>query len=246
MKPGIGDQESGVETRERTTSDFRLPALVARVSALCVVKLGGSLLSWPAWPAAFRRWLATHPDRRTILIVGGGGAANTIRDWDRTYRLDPSDAHWLAIDAMSLTSRLAARLLPEAAQTDDWSALFATGVGTPADLCIFDPRRFLEEIEPTAAGTRLPESWDVTSDSISARIAELLRCEELVLLKSRLPEPWAVTLADAAATGFVDRCFPTFAAKVPLVRGVNLRDGSFAGVRWSGTSCLYGNTPSSD
>jgi hypothetical protein len=209
------------------------------------VKLGGSLLTWPEWPAAFRRWSAMQPERRTVLIAGGGGAAETVRNWDRAHNLDQSGAHWLAIEAMCLTAQLAARLLPEAALIDDWCVLDSPvwpelNVGvpplggspsatakTPAPLLIFDPRLFLQQIEPTAGGTPLPHSWDVTSDSIAARIADLLGSEELVLFKSCLPEPHAATLEEAAAAGLVDRGFPAFAAMQPLVRMLNLRDDTF-------------------
>ncbi len=92
-----------------------------------IVKLGGSLLAWAEWPAAFRRWLSMQSDHRTVVIVGGGGTVDAVREWDRAHRLDSSDAHWLAIDAMSLTSRLAARLLTEAEWTDEWQALCSPG-----------------------------------------------------------------------------------------------------------------------
>jgi hypothetical protein len=174
--------------------------------------------------------------RRTVLIVGGGGMVEAVRDWDRAHGLAPSDAHWLAIDAMSMTSRLAAYLLPEANWTDDWTVLNSC-IDTlkrelQGGLLIFDPRRFLRDIEPTAAGTPLPQSWDVTSDSIAARIADLLGSEELVLLKSRLPEARPATLDEMAAAGFVDRGFPTFAPRLPLVRLVNLRGNAFPEARF--------------
>ena len=82
------------------------------------------------------------------------------------------------------------------------------------------------------------QSWDVTSDSIAARIADLLGSDELVLLKSSLPEPQVATLDEAAAAGFVDRCFPCYAAKLPLVRLVNLRDEDLSEIRWGATAGL--------
>ena len=72
----------------------------------------------------------------------------------------------------------------------------------------------------------LPHSWDVTSDSIAARLAVLAGADELVLLKSGLPAG-SLTLAQAAETGYVDRYFPVAAAGVPRVRCVNLRADGF-------------------
>ena len=193
-----------------------------------VIKLGGSLLDASKWPDAFRRWLARQPPMPNVLIVGGGALAEAIRRWDRIYRLAPHDAHWLAIGSMSLTARLAGKLLPDAAWTDEWSTVlkFAGNVDPSRSLLIFDPSRFLETIEPTLDGEPLPQSWDITSDSIAARIGGLLECRELVLLKSCLPEPDVTTLERAADSQYVDRAFPGFARDLPQVRFVNLRDES--------------------
>src|SRR5260221_14686632 len=86
-----------------------------------VIKLGGSLLGASEWPDAFRRWLARQPPMPNVLIVGGGALGDAIRGWDRIHRLTSHDAHWLAIATMTLTARLAGKLLPEAALTGDWS-----------------------------------------------------------------------------------------------------------------------------
>src|SRR4030095_14560394 len=86
---------------------------------------------------------------------------------------------------------------------------------------ILDPRRFLNEVEPQARGDVLPHTWSVTTDSIAARLAEVLGADELVLLKSADPPPSA-TLADLAG-GYVDGHFPTAAANIACVRYVNLR-----------------------
>jgi aspartokinase-like uncharacterized kinase len=58
-----------------------------------VIKLGGSLLEWTEWVAAFRRWFAGQPAMPSVLIVGGGKLADAIRQWDRVHHLDASDAH---------------------------------------------------------------------------------------------------------------------------------------------------------
>jgi aspartokinase-like uncharacterized kinase len=242
MKDEFGGRRSEVPRENRGRAAGSNSSFILHPSSFAarIVKFGGSLLTWAEWPSAFRRWLATQPQRRTVLIVGGGGLVDGVRDWDRAHRLNPSDAHWLAIDAMSLTSRLAAHLLPEAHWTDDWATVGVLPLGgapppkgrTPTRVLIFDPRPFLQATEPITAGGPLPQSWDVTSDSIAARIAGLLGSDELVLLKSCLPDPPVATLEAAATAGFVDRGFPTFAPKLPLVRLVNLRGGTFPEVRF--------------
>jgi aspartokinase-like uncharacterized kinase len=167
---------------------------------------------------------------RNVLIVGGGALANAIRRWDQIHHLSPSDAHWLAIDAMSVTSSLAAKLLADVQWTDEWQAVLNLGADHahgPNSL-VFDPSRFLKEVEPTLPGERLSASWDVTSDSIAARIAQPLPAGEFVLLKSCLPAKEVATLEQASESGYVDRAFSRFAAQLRRLRFVNLRDAKFA------------------
>ena len=191
-----------------------------------IIKLGGSLLDWPDWPARFRQWLSRQSAAVNILIVGGGTLADDVRRRDAKDGLDASTAHWLAIDAMSANIIAARQLLHEAVSVDRWEDLqkpIADG-----DLIAFCPREFLRRIEADAPGPRLPHGWDVTSDSIAARLAVVLGVQELVLLKSAVPPLEATTLQQAADVDYVDRCFPQFAVPIPIVRFCNLRSEEFA------------------
>ncbi len=182
---------------------------------LRVIKLGGSLLDWPELPAALRRWLAEQPAAANLLIVGGGKIVDQLRHLDDIHQLPPATSHWLAIEAMRLTGRLVLGLFPE--------ALPATGsrpVSLPAgSLAVFDPLEFLKE--DSLRADALPPSWQVTSDSIAARVAQRLGASELVLLKSAA-SPRSVGLAQLAEQGVVDAEFPRVAAGLN-VRLVNLR-----------------------
>jgi aspartokinase-like uncharacterized kinase len=211
-------------------------APLAAPANLRVVKLGGSLLDWTDWPRQFREWLRRQPRAATILLVGGGGLADVVRGWDRTYRLDATASHRLAIGTMSLTARLAAGLLPEAMLIDRWESLVewlaeyreATDVSSestegPGPLIVLDPWDFMERVEPTVAGQRLPHGWQVTSDSIAARLAVAVGNAELVLMKSSLPPASIATLEQAVRLGLVDGFMPEAAAELSRVRCVNLR-----------------------
>jgi aspartokinase-like uncharacterized kinase len=199
-----------------------------------VIKLGGSLLGDGEWPNRFRRWLERQPPMQNVLIVGGGMLADAVRGWDQVHGLSPSDAHWLAVDTMSVTSNLAAKVLSEARWTDEWQAVlhFNTADGCDSAPLIFNPRQFLKAIEPALDGERLPECWDITSDSIAARIAQLMHARELVLLKSCLPAKEIATLEQVSESDYVDRAFNRFAAELPQVRFVNLRDAEFPEIGW--------------
>lgn len=191
--------------------------------AVRVVKLGGSLLDWPEWVGQFRRWLAAQPSAANVIVVGGGAIVECLRSLDEAHPLSAETAHWLAVRAMSFTATIAAELVSEATLVGALDDLELSGRGVPQ---ILDVERFLREERDTTDS--LPCSWDVTSDSIAARVAASLNATELVLLKSALPEDGA-TRESLGRCGYVDAYF-TRAARGLLVRFVNLRDARFAEV----------------
>ena len=189
-----------------------------------VVKLGGSLLDLEDLTSRLETWLAGQSPAQNVLVVGGGAGAQRIRRLDEKRRLGETDAHWLAVQAMSENARGLAERMPCARLvTSPADPVFATARG----VVIFDPLDFLRETEPTCAGTPLPRSWDVTSDSIAARLAEVFVADELVLLKSALPAA-GMTYGQAAERGYVDRFFPRAAAGFTEVRCVDLRGSDTA------------------
>jgi aspartokinase-like uncharacterized kinase len=189
-----------------------------------VVKLGGSLLDMPDLVPRLRAWLARQTPADTLLVVGGGALSDAIREAHRQHGLPDGVAHWLCVRAMAIQAEMMLALLPEA----DRLVRVADFQPTTARLRILDPWHFLREDEPQLAARPLPESWDVTSDSIAARLAELVGADELVLLKSALPTD--STVAQMSQAGYVDRFFPQAASAIARMRFVNLRDGSCADV----------------
>ncbi|HEX6026075.1 MAG TPA: hypothetical protein VFZ00_29050 [Solirubrobacter sp.] len=125
---------------------------------LTVVKVGGSL----ARDDALRTLCATLGElceRHELRIVPGGGAfADAVRDADRRFGLSDGAAHRMAILGMEQFGLLLRDLLPESARD---------AVVMPAALPLED----------------LPESWQVTSDSIAAWVADRAGAGRLVLVK---------------------------------------------------------------
>ena len=70
--------------------------------------------------------------------------------------------------------------------------------------------------------TILPQSWDVTSDSIAAYVARRAGARRLILLKST-DDPAPGDWEQASRRGFVDRHFPAIVAPDLVVEAVNLR-----------------------
>src|SRR5262249_5128486 len=88
---------------------------------------------------------------------------------------------------------------------------------------ILAPRKVIQAIDH-ARRDPLPASWDVTSDSIAARIAEHLEARCLILLKSASLSDCGATRLEAARIELVDRMFPHTARNLLRVEYLNLRD----------------------
>jgi 5-(aminomethyl)-3-furanmethanol phosphate kinase len=205
-----------------------------------IIKVGGSLLMLPDLPDRLRQLIDTvranppvahdalvvrtaqHP---IAIVVGGGTAANVVRDWDSTHRLNPDASHWLAVDSLSLTAEFIATLLPEAVLADSRDS--ADRAFESNRLAIVVPRRILEAIA-RSIGDDLPHNWDVTTDSIAAWIAIHWQADELVLAKSIDVPETASQVADA-----VDGFFETLRPQLSAVRWCNLQAAPTAVSDWA-------------
>jgi aspartokinase-like uncharacterized kinase len=185
-----------------------------------VIKLGGSLLDLPELAARFRHWLSLQPRAVNVVIVGGGPLVETLRELDARLQLPAETTHWVAVKAMDLMAELVAGLLDagKPALAVDELQMF------DAELQVLQVERFLRD--DARSGIPLPCGWQVTSDSIAARVAAVLGARELVLLKSTAPAG-PPTREQCAHSGFVDAYFARAAKTVGSVRSVNLRDPHF-------------------
>jgi aspartokinase-like uncharacterized kinase len=173
---------------------------------LTVVKVGGGVGedALPALCTALGELGGRHP---LIVVPGGAGFADAVRDADRRFRLRAPTSHRMAILGMEQFGWLLSDLIPGAVRCADLSRVGAgrTTVLLPAAL-------------PLDA---LPASWDVTSDSIAAWVAGQVGAGRLVLVKEvdglyadwpPRGEPLArLTVAELAAlrAGGVDTYLPT-------------------------------------
>jgi aspartokinase-like uncharacterized kinase len=186
-----------------------------------VLKIGGSLLDWTGLPARLSEACAARGDPPLIVLVGGGRVADVVRDLDRVHGLGPEPAHHLALRALDLTAQVLAALLPPGLDVVDHPEQCAA-VWERSRVPVLAPRRFLDDIERRGADP-LPHTWDVTTDSIAARVAVHLGASELALWKSA-PLPPGADLDAAARLGLVDPAFPAEARRLRRVTYRNLRD----------------------
>jgi aspartokinase-like uncharacterized kinase len=178
-----------------------------------IVKVGGSLFDLPDLGERLHAWLKRQQVEKTIFIAGGGPEIDDIRQ----QSLDDVTAHWRCITVMNSTAELLVTRIGGSRLIDDPAAL----VRDYPD-CVFAPLAWMKVFEPLYPGTNLPKSWDVTSDSIAARLAICTGADELVLLKSA--DPPSRDLQELADAGYVDKFLPKLAGELPPWRIVNLRN----------------------
>lgn len=189
-----------------------------------VVKVGGSLFDLPDLDDRLRSFLQDDLDVCNLVVAGGGRLVDEVRRLDTIAPLDVRSAHWLCIDLMSVTARLLAERMVEEVVPAEIALVSASD--QPASTVV-DVARWLRDVEPTIDGAKLTVGWEVSSDSIAARLAVALNADELVLLKSALPTG-EHDLDSLACSGYVDTTFPKLAAELPAIRFVDLRNaGSF-------------------
>ncbi|MBA4063774.1 MAG: uridylate kinase [Isosphaera sp.] len=170
---------------------------------MIVVKVGGSLFDHPRLGPGLRAYLAALAPADVLLVPGGGPVADAVRQLDRAHGLGEEAAHWLALRALAVT------------------AAFLRALPFGSRLNVLDCFAFAAEDEGRPGA--LPHTWDVTTDSIAARVAVVNRADRLVLLKS-VDVPPGVLWDQAADRGWVDRHFPTVAAGLACpVEVVNFR-----------------------
>lgn len=192
-----------------------------------VVKLGGSLLSDPQLRHRWQAWWRAQPRSDTLIVVGGGCWVDAVREADERHSLGEEASHWLAIDALRITARLAGLVLglPVVAQLplECPGFLAEHEAESGARISILDVSQWLRDTEWQLPGHVLPHTWNVTADSIAARVADVWQAHELVLCKSVSVVDPLPHLTELVAQGVVDAEFPA-ASRSTIVRIVNLRN----------------------
>ena len=196
---------------------------------LVVYKLGGSLLSCVDLAARLRAVFQQRPGDRSLIVVGGGAAADVVRDWSRIHALPEDAAHWLAVRSLSLNRALVRHLLPESREVSSREAAESLWSEGNRPL-LLDVEACLREAEGRDRSP-LTHCWDATSDSIAAWIAERWDADELVLLKST-NLPAGLTLDEATRLELVDPFFRHLANETPRVSWCNLREEAASVVAW--------------
>ncbi|HXZ98084.1 MAG TPA: hypothetical protein VED24_01820 [Candidatus Acidoferrum sp.] len=141
-----------------------------------VIKIGGSLASQPSnLQKLCSRLVALAGEHELLIVPGGGRFADLVRQFDRTQRLNPTAAHLMALLAMDQYGILLSSIAPSAQTVKDLKAARQ-----------LQEKGLLPILLPSEIASRdkyLEHSWNVTSDSIAARVAGLIHSRVLILVK---------------------------------------------------------------
>jgi len=169
-----------------------------------VVKVGGSLAETGRMPAALS--LIASARVPVVVVPGGGPFADSIRALQPTMKFGEALAHRLAMLAMHQMAELIV------VQNDRFTVVQSLSEISDAvrdgKVPVWAPLRMI------AGDAAVPAEWMATSDTLAARLAELLGTP-LVLLKSVDVEEGA-SLDDLAARGVVDPVMPSVVARGSL------------------------------
>ena len=164
-----------------------------------VVKLGGSHAAGPH----LRDWLAAiAAEAGPIVIVPGGGPfADAVRQAQGPIGYGNRAAHVMALMAMAQFGAALASLNPRLEAAASRAAI--RRLMKAGKVPVWSP-------ESMARAAALPESWELTSDSLAAWLAGALRASRLVLIKHGRFDSAQASARDLAASGIVDPLFPRY------------------------------------
>jgi aspartokinase-like uncharacterized kinase len=162
-----------------------------------VVKLGGSLFE--NTPENFFACLAhiaaqTSP---TIVVCGGGAFADCVRHAQSQWHFSDVCAHEMAILAMQQTAMMTQNLFPV------FALLTSVHAMPYPHLAIWSPS--IEELNADCVRA----SWDITSDSLAAWLANQVQATQLHVVKACEVDP-DTPLDELVQKGIVDVQFAHF------------------------------------
>jgi aspartokinase-like uncharacterized kinase len=173
-----------------------------------VVKLGGSLIGTPtlkAWLDTFTRF----GDGKVVIVPGGGIFADAVRDAQIKTGVNDATAHQMAVVAMDQYATLMTGLNPDLVTAS--SELEIAERGWQHRAVVWKPSAMV------LADSDLPMSWDLTSDSLAAWLANKLNAQHLLVVKSIPPSQFQKNDVESLTVdGVVDACFGAYSTGKPF------------------------------
>ena len=180
-------------------------AVAPPASQPVVLKIGGSLLESGRLPVILS--IIAGAAVPVAIVPGGGPFADAVRDQHVKLGFGMGTAHRMAMLAMQQMAEIIAEHDPcfQIAETLDAIDDFVEA----GDIPIWAPWRLISQDD------EVPADWTVTSDALSARLAEMLDGAPLVLLKS-VDVAAGVDAEALSREGVVDPHFPVIVKRAKL------------------------------
>jgi len=169
---------------------------------MIVVKIGGSLYQNDILP----QWLAMLAELSAdvVIVAGGGPFADQVRAASQRWALSEAGAHDMAILAMQQFTYLMRDLEPRLTITEDARQGEGARLWAPSQLLL----------PGGIANDTLERSWQTTSDTISAWLANEIGASRLCLIKSKKLEDGDVN--NWKTTDLVDNNFSKLALNLTI------------------------------
>ena len=177
---------------------------------MLVIKLGGSLLGAPELP----RWLEVLvkiSDGQVLIVPGGGLFADAVRKTQQLSAVSDAVAHHLALLAMDQFGLMLAGMNEDLVTAS--SELEIAERGWQHKAIVWLPSKMV------MADESVSKSWHVTSDSLSAWLANKIGAKQLILVKSKSltayskslnSKPTFIALQTLVADALIDEAFSDF------------------------------------
>jgi aspartokinase-like uncharacterized kinase len=185
-----------------------------RTDDMIVIKLGGSLSRSDALINCLDTVEKNYQGRAVVIVPGGGAFADQVRLAQQHWQFNDISAHRMAILAVQQMALLFNGLKPDFA-----IAPSVTAIQNPLNrkkIVIWSP----DITELDNAGIKA--SWDITSDSLAAWLANTLSATELILVKSAEIDN-GLNLQQHAQQHLIDKAFCDFVSqatfKIQIING---------------------------
>jgi aspartokinase-like uncharacterized kinase len=171
---------------------------------MIVIKLGGSLSRSDDLVNCLNKVEKNYQGRTVVIVPGGGAFADQVRLAQQQWQFDDQTAHHMAILAMQQMALMIKALKPNFAIANNLAEI--QGLLDSDKITIWSPN--ITELD--SAG--IAASWDITSDSLSAWLADNLSATELILVKSAVIDA-RLSLQQLAEMDIVDKAFCDFVSQ---------------------------------
>jgi aspartokinase-like uncharacterized kinase len=140
-----------------------------------VIKVGGSLAEDPECLRALCRKLGELAKKYALIVVPGGGRfADAVREYDQRFALSSDASHKMAILGMDQFGLLLSNITPNSHVFRQLKNVKELSEAKTVPIFLPSHLMFLEN--------PLVNSWDVTSDSITAYVAGCVKAGKVVLV----------------------------------------------------------------